>query len=45
MDSISALKKHDEKDLWVTELDPHANDLAHRIIADFLKEKLDKFIN
>ncbi|RPG94875.1 MAG: SGNH/GDSL hydrolase family protein [Candidatus Pelagibacter sp. TMED263] len=45
VDSISALKKHDEKDLWVTELDPHANDLAHRIIADFLKEKLDKFIN
>ena len=45
VDSISALKKYDEKDLWVTELDPHANDLAHRIIADFLKEKLDKFIN
>ncbi len=45
VNSFSVLKKYDEEDLWVTKLDPHANDLAHKIIADFLKEKLTKLIN
>ena len=45
VNSFSVLKKYDEKDLWVTKLDPHANDLAHKIIADFLMEKLTKLIN
>ena len=44
VNSFSVLKKYDEKDLWVTKLDPHANDLAHKIIADFLMEKLTKLI-
>ncbi len=45
VDSLSVLKNYDEKDLWVTELDPHANDFAHKIIAEFLIKKLKNFVN
>ena len=45
LDSLSELKKHDSKSLWVTVLDPHANDKAHRIIAKYLFENLENFLN
>ena len=44
IDSYEVLKKYDEKNLWVTELDPHANDKAHAIIADFLYKKIKELI-
>ena len=44
-DSIFALKNYNEKDLWVTQLDPHANDNAHSIIANFLFNKLVNFVD
>ncbi len=45
LDSIVALKNYNEKDLWVTKLDPHANDNAHRIIANFLFNTLINFVD
>lgn len=45
LDSLSELKKHDSKSLWVTVLDPHANDKAHSIIAKYLFENLENFLN
>lgn len=45
LDSLSELKKHDSKSLWVTVLDPHANDKAHGIIANYLFESLENFLN
>lgn len=38
--SIEVLKNFKEEDLWVTKLDPHANDKAHEIIAEFLYNKI-----
>ena len=45
LDSLNELKKHDPKSLWVTVLDPHANDKAHGIIANYLFESLENFLN
>ena len=40
LDSFVALKNYDSKSLWVTEKDHHANDKAHKIIGEFLYEKI-----
>ena len=34
-----------QKDLWVTLKDPHANDKAHLIIADFLFNEINAFLS
>ena len=45
IDTFETLKDYNEKDLWVTNLDPHANDKAHKIIANFLFNNLNKNLN
>lgn len=45
IDSYEVLKKYPVDSLWVTELDPHANDIAHQIISDFLLSNLKKYLN
>ena len=45
LNSYDVLKKYEEKSLWVTIFDPHANDKAHKIIADFLYLNLKKYLN
>jgi len=45
IDSIEILKKNDEKTLWVSPEDPHANNKAHLLIADFLYQKLFTIFN
>jgi len=45
LNSHSILKNYNPQDLWVTELDPHANDKAHDIIADFLLDKIAIYVN
>tara|TARA_A100001011_G_C14292667_1_gene836948 strand:- start:1282 stop:2133 length:852 start_codon:yes stop_codon:yes gene_type:complete len=45
LDSIIVLKNYNEKDLWVTKLDPHANDNAHKIIANFLLNELNSSLD
>lgn len=41
-DSISALKNFEPHKLWVTKDDPHANNLAHKILAEFLINHIKK---
>ena len=45
VDSIEVLNKYEGEELWVTKEDPHANDKAHKIIADFLIKEISKNIN
>ena len=45
INSIEVLNKYEEEELWVTKEDPHANDKAHKIIADFLIKEISKNIN
>ena len=45
IDSFSVLKKYEENSLWVTAADPHANDKAHEIIADFLYNEIRPALN
>ena len=40
INSFEMLKNYPEETLWVTELDPHANDRAHEIMANHLYENL-----
>ena len=40
LNSIEILKNNDEESLWVSAEDPHLNDKAHLLIANFLYEKL-----
>ena len=42
INSHKNLIEFNEKDLWVSSSDPHANDKAHKIIADFLLKELNK---
>ena len=45
IDSYNVLKDYESKDLWVTLKDPHANDKAHLIIADFLFNEINAFLS
>lgn len=45
IDSFDKLKNYRSESLWVTPLDPHANDKAHNIIADNLFENLKFLFN
>ncbi len=45
INSYQSLMQFEEEDLWVSPSDPHANDKAHRIIADFLLKELNNIIN
>ena len=45
VNSYNALKKYNEEDLWVSLRDPHANDKAHLIIANFLFQNLNQYFN
>lgn len=45
LNSYEVLENHDEKDLWVTDRDHHANDFAHNIIGSYLISKISKMIN
>ena len=45
IDSLNKLKNYKPESLWVTPLDPHANDKAHSIIADNLFENLKFLFN
>ncbi|MBD1141203.1 SGNH/GDSL hydrolase family protein [Pelagibacterales bacterium SAG-MED39] len=45
IDSFNSLQYHNEEELWVTNLDPHANDKAHTIIADFLLKKISEIFS
>lgn len=40
INSFETLASYDEKDLWVSISDTHANDKAHEIIGDFLFKKI-----
>ena len=40
LNCIETLKNNDEESLWVSAEDPHLNDKAHLLIANFLYEKL-----
>lgn len=44
-DSINSLKKYDEKNLWVTKNDAHANNKAHNIIGQGLLPLIKKILN
>ncbi len=45
IDSHDALKMYNEESLWVTRLDPHANDKAHEIISNYLYKNIKKILN
>ncbi len=45
IDSLNKLKDHKPESLWVTISDPHANDKANNIIADYLFENLKNILN
>lgn len=45
LNSHNALKIRSEESLWVTRLDPHANDKAHEIISNYLYENIKKVLN
>lgn len=45
INSHEVLKKYDEEKLWVTVKDPHANDLAHKIIGKYLLNDLKNILN
>ncbi len=40
LNSIEILKNNDEESLWVSAEDPHLNDKAHLLIANFLYKEL-----
>ena len=44
INSHLTLKNYNASDLWVTKLDSHANDKAHKIMADFIYLKIKKFL-
>ncbi len=45
IDSYDVLKKFKPEELWVTKLDPHANDKAHLIMANFILKKISYILN
>jgi len=45
IDSYDVLKKFKPEELWVTKLDPHANDKAHFIMANFILKKISYMFN
>ncbi len=45
LNSLDVLKDFKESDLWVTKLDPHANDKAHQIIAEYIYSKIENLVN
>lgn len=45
INSHEDLLNYEEKDLWVSPSDPHANDKAHQIIANFLFRELNSIID
>ena len=45
LNSHNDLKKHNEESLWVTKLDPHANNKAHKIISEYLLKNIQKYLN
>lgn len=45
LNSHYALKEYNEESLWVTKLDPHANDKAHKIISDYLFKNIKSYLN
>ena len=45
LNSHKELRNFNEEELWVTVKDPHANDLAHKIIGNFLKKELKSILN
>lgn len=42
LDSTTILSKEDEKSLWVSVSDSHANNKAHKLIAEYLKAEIIK---
>jgi len=42
LDSFSALSREKEESLWVSTSDSHANDKAHKIIANYLINQIDE---
>jgi len=45
INSYETLKNYNETDLWVTKADSHANDNAHKIIAEFISSKVEKYLD
>tara|TARA_B100001250_G_scaffold413467_1_gene447728 strand:- start:2121 stop:3050 length:930 start_codon:yes stop_codon:yes gene_type:complete len=45
INSHDALINYKESDLWVTKADSHANDKAHKIIAEFINSKVKKYLD
>lgn len=44
IDGLKFFKDQNEEDLWVSRLDPHANENAHKIIGEYLFKYLKKEI-
>ena len=44
IDGLKFFKDQNEEDLWVSRLDPHANEKAHKIIGSYLLKYLNKEI-
>ena len=42
IDGLEFFKDQNEEDLWVSRLDPHANEKAHEIIGTYLLNYLNK---
>ena len=45
INSHEALINYKESDLWVTKADSHANDKAHKIIAEFVNSKVEEYLD
>ena len=45
LNSHNDLQEHNEESLWVTKLDPHANNKAHKIISDYLFKNIKNYLN
>ena len=45
INSHEALINYNESDLWVTKADSHANDKAHKIIAEFVNSKVEEYLD
>ncbi len=45
LNSHNDLQEHNEESLWVTILDPHANNKAHKIISDYLFKNIKNYLN
>jgi hypothetical protein len=45
LNSHDVLKKYNEESLWVTKLDPHANDRAHKVISEYLFRNIRTYLD